>query len=101
MSFRLQLPDDFRDIHPVHHASVLKRHAGDPPTRRTAVFRPETEQREFEVDAVTAKRLARNHIEYLVSWRGYGPYDSTWEPAENLQNAPEKVAEFERSAAGQ
>ena len=100
VSFRLQLPEDFRGIHDVHHVSVLKRHSGAPPLRRTAVFRPETDQREYEVDAITAKRLSRNRVEYLVSWRGYGPWDSTWEPAENLQNAPEKLAEFERSAVG-
>ena len=97
VSFRLQLPDDFHGIHDVHHVSALKRHEGAPPGRCAPVFRPETEEHEFEVEAVTAKRLVRNRVEYLVSWRGYGPWDSTWEPEDNLQNAPEKVQEFELS----
>ena len=97
VSFRLQLPPDFRGIHDVHHVSVLKRHEGAPPHRRSAVFRPETDQHEFEVDAITAKRLSRNRVEYLVSWKGYTPWDSTWEPLEHLENAPEKIAEFENS----
>ena len=99
VSFRLQLPEDFRGIHDVHHASVLKKHCGATPMRRTPVFRPETDAHEFEVEAVTAKRLSRNRVEYLVSWRGYTPWDSTWEPAANLENAAEKVAEFERQGA--
>ena len=86
---------DFRGIHDVHHVSALKKHHGTPPTRRTPVFRPETEQAEFEVEAVTAKRVSRNRVEYLVTWKGYGPYDATWEPAENLANAPDKLRKFE------
>ena len=84
-------------MHDVHHVSVLKRHEGAPPNRRSPVFRTETAQQEFEVEAITAKRLTRNRVEYLVSWKGYSPWESTWEPAEHLENAPDKVAEFENS----
>ena len=97
VSFRLQLPADFRGIHDVHHVSALKRHEGATPHRRSPVFRPETDSQEFEVEAITAKRLSRNRVEYLVSWKGYSPWDATWEPAEHLENAPQKVADFENS----
>ena len=67
------------------------------PLRRTPVFTGASEEPEFEVDKVVAKRLgSRNRVEYLVHWKGYIPFDATWEPAENLVNAPEAVRQFER-----
>ena len=45
-----------------------------------------------------AKRIGkRNRLEYLVHWKGYTPFDATWEPAENLEHAQSAVRAFERS----
>ena len=38
----------------------------------------------------------RNKLYYLVDWLGYTPNDQTWEPTENISNAPELVQEFHR-----
>ena len=35
-------------------------------------------------------------MEYLIFWKGYLAHEATWEPEENLANAPEKVAEYYR-----
>jgi hypothetical protein len=35
-------------------------------------------------------------LQYLVKWEGYGVEGNTWEYAENVDNAPEKVAAFHR-----
>jgi hypothetical protein len=34
-------------------------------------------------------------MEYLVRWKDYGPEDDTWEPKENLKNAPRVLQQYE------
>jgi hypothetical protein len=49
---------------------------------------------EYEVDQILDSRWHRRHLQYLVLWRGYPMSEATWEPSENLQNAPEVVQDF-------
>ena len=44
---------------------------------------------EFEVESILYRRIQKfrngqTRTEYLVHWKGYPPYDATWEPAKNL-----------------
>jgi hypothetical protein len=39
----------------------------------------------------------RNKLYYLVDWLGYTPNHRTWEPAENVANAPQLLEEFHRT----
>ena len=54
---------------------------------------------EHEVAGILDSKLDRHHKEplvYLVEWTGYEgtPDESTWEPAEHLEHAPDLVREF-------
>ena len=50
---------------------------------------------EFEVEEITAHRKGKKkQLQYLVKWLGYGSEDSTWEPAENLENSPRLLKEY-------
>jgi len=49
---------------------------------------------EYEVEAVLDSRIRKSKLGYLVEWKGYGPKERTWEPAENLENAKEAIAAF-------
>ncbi len=86
-------------MHPVFHVSLLKRAVGDVEPR-APVFRDDSDEPEFEVKKILAKRLAGNKgVEYQVLWKGYPPFDATWEPASNLSNAQQLIDEFEQSSA--
>jgi transposase InsO family protein len=96
VAFRLDLPSHMH-IHPVFHVSLLEPWTSSsipgrvipPPPAIELVDGPE-----FEVEAILDSKILRNKLYYLVDWVGYSPTDRTWEPAENLSNAPELVAEF-------
>jgi len=49
---------------------------------------------EYEIEAVLDSRIRRNKLGYLIEWKGYGPEERTWEPAENLENAKEAIVAF-------
>ena len=99
-SFELDLEGKYR-IHPVFHVNLLKpwipndqtqfpNRVQDPPSPVIV-----DDQEEFEVDSIINKRTRFGKTQYLVTWKGYRPEDSTWEPLKNLQNAMELIKEFD------
>ena len=52
------------------------------------------ERPEYEVKAILYSNVVKNKLFYFVDWLGYTPPNRTWEPAENLNNTKELVAEF-------
>ena len=99
-TYKLDLPTNLK-IHPVFHISLLKpyQEISNEFTQLTPplppVIIPETEEEEYEVEAILDKKLVRKKSYYLVKWKGYPLHDATWEPLENLKNTMEKVKEFE------
>src|SRR5271155_2785851 len=98
-AYKLDLSEIMR-IHPVFHVSLLKLYKESPeefvrPTPPPAIFIPETNQEEYEVETILDKRIIHKRLQYLIKWKGYPLYNATWEPLENLDNASKKVKEFE------
>jgi hypothetical protein len=96
LAYRLRLPSQLR-IHPVFHVSLLEPYRENQlPGRRQEPAPPvEVEgELEYEVKEVLDSKMSRGKLKYLVEWEGYGPDERSWEPAENVQNAAEAVAEF-------
>ena len=98
-SFKLDLQGRFK-VHLVFHVNLLKpwidsdesefpNHHQDPPSPVII-----NNQEEFVVHSIVNKRTRYGKTEYLVTWEGYRPEDSTWEPLGNLQNAQELIDEF-------
>jgi hypothetical protein len=97
-AYRLTLPHSMK-IHPVFHVTLLSATKPDvferDPPRPPPIITPDKEE-EYEVEEILDSRLRRRKLQYLVKWVGYGPEDNSWEPAENVENAAEKVEEFHR-----
>ena len=84
-------------IHPVFHVSLLEPWVPSSMLGRVVPHPPPLElidDPEFEVEAILDSKIMRNKLYYLVDWLGYSPSHRTWEPIENLNNAPELVTEF-------
>eukprot|EP01050_Picozoa_sp_SAG11_P016400 SAG11_NODE_2235_length_3653_cov_20.005346_2_plen_101_part_00 len=57
----------------------------------------EGEEIEYEVEAITARRVKHGETQYLVKWKGYMYEDSTWEPEAELvvlRNCESKIEQY-------
>src|SRR5262249_35002850 len=103
-AFRLELPAGLCFIHPVFHVSLLNKHDTNTIPNRTQPPPLPVEidgTTEYEVSAILDSHLNRRKLHYLVQWKGYDNqgYDGhtesvSWEPADNVKNAPALVTEF-------
>lgn len=104
-AYELDLPSTMQ-IHPVLNISRLRAyHDGresfphrtipDAEHQPPVVIRPDGEQL-YEVESVLAKRGVGTRVRYLIKWKGWPIWESTWEPKRNLQGAEEIVEEFEQ-----
>ena len=51
------------------------------------------EENEFIVDTILDQRNCNGKFEYLISWKGFGPEENSWEPEDNL-DCPDKLVRF-------
>ena len=106
-AYKLDLPPHMK-IHPVFHVSQLKLYRKPEAAERTYT-KPEpimsvSGEPKYEINEIInhrkRKRGTKTKIEYLIVWKGYPVHESTWEPEENVANAPEKIAEYYRRVEG-
>ena len=96
VDYQLALPPALK-VHDVFHVDRLSPYKGNevngleplPPEPVTI----EGEE-EYEVDHIRDSKMFGQTLKYLIRWTGYGEGEDTWEPAKNLEHAPEKVQEF-------
>jgi len=83
-----QLPPSTGKIHPVFHISLLEPyHLNNLPGRHSPTPPPvDLEETEYHVEKIRTSELRKGRVWYLVSWKGYGLDDDTWELYENLQD---------------
>jgi hypothetical protein len=97
VAYKLLLPKSWR-IHDVFHVSLLEPKTKDiiPALQKDNQPPPEliNDEPKWEVASILDSRVHRNKLQYRVRWVGYSPADDSWEPADFLLNAPDRVKEF-------
>ena len=84
-SYKLQLPQQYQQLHPIFHVSLLEPcHIREGEVRRPPAIPLETED-EYQIDRVLTERRRYNRTSYLVSWVGYSEEEATWEPYQNVR----------------
>ncbi|CAJ0947694.1 unnamed protein product [Ranitomeya imitator] len=79
---RLDIPSYWR-INSVFHVSLLKK--VDTPDKEAMPTAPRVdEDGEFEISCILDSRWHRGRLQYLVSWKGFGPEDNSWVKAEDV-----------------
>jgi hypothetical protein len=98
VAYEIKLPVNMR-IHNVFHVSLLEQYIKNTIVGRIPIPPPPViidDQVEYEVQEVLDIRFRGKTVEYLVRWKNFGPNDDSWEPAANVSNAIDLVAEFNR-----
>jgi hypothetical protein len=97
VAYELTLPPSLKGVHPVFHVSKLRQHLPDlisgcqAPTPSPIAI---DGTNEWEVEDILDCRVRGKHRQYLVSWKGFGPQENSWEPDVNLQNCKELLDQF-------
>jgi hypothetical protein len=98
-SYRLDLPKSMK-IHPVFHVELLEKYRKDPIPGRTPIPLPPVivdGEKEYVVESILDSRLYRGKLQYFIHWRNYPVSARTWEPEENVQNAPQPIERFHKA----
>jgi len=101
-AYKLDLQKTMR-IHDVFHVSLLDQYS--PPIMGQPSSEPErtivdNSGYEWEVERILDTKPRYRKLSYLVQWAGYNYVRTSWEPAENLENAQELVNKFHQTHLG-
>jgi len=104
LNYQLELPNTLKGIHNRFHVQQLTRfHSSDSfPTRPNIITRPPAvvlpnkKDDVYEVETVLKHRGTGNRLQYLIHWKGYPEYESTWEPENAFIHHRDKIDEYHR-----
>jgi hypothetical protein len=98
-AYRLELPSQWRNVHPVFHVSKLDPYHEDSEHPNFTSPPPDIVEGEpeWEVEKVLNARFANNRLMFLVKWLGWPDSENSWEEERNLENAKDIVENFYKS----
>ena len=102
LNYELELPNTLKGIHNRFHVQQLSKfHTTDSfPTRPNIITRPPAitlakhSDDVYEVEQVLKHKGTGSRLQYLIHWKGYPEYESTWEPASAFIDHQDKIKEY-------
>jgi len=99
LAYRLKLPHELRQLHPVFNVVKLSTTPDDPiPGRKPQAPPPPivvNGEPEWEVKEVLDSHWHRRRFQFLIKWKGFSREHNSWEAASDVK-APDLVAEYYR-----
>ena len=101
-AYKLDLPLQWKNVHPVFHVSKLEAYRKDPSNPNFTSPPPDVieGEPEWEIEKVLDSKFAYNRLLFLVKWKGWPSSENSWEPEANLLHAREEVEDFYKSHPG-
>ena len=95
-AYRLELPSQWKNVHPVFHVSKLEAYHEDPASPNFSNPPPDVieGEPEWEVECVLGSRVNNRRLMYLVKWLGWPDSENSWESERNLIHAKDAVQDF-------
>jgi len=98
-TYRLELPQQWKNVHPVFHVSKLEPYHEDPshpnhPRPPPDIIEGELE---WEVEKILDSKYAHQRLMYLVKWYDWPESENSWQDETDLENSQELVSEFHRT----
>ena len=100
-AYKLRLPTTWKTIYPVFNECVLSRYhppafpsQSHPPPPPPDLIGGHEEQ---EIEEILDSRLRRDHLEYLVHWKGFPREEREWKRDTELSHAKDVIADFHRA----
>ena len=101
-AYRLKLPVQWKNVHPVFHVSKLDPYHKDPDDPNFPSPPPDIVEgeAEWEVKKILNAKFANRCLMYLVKWLGWPDSENSWEDERNLINAKDSLADFYKAHPG-
>lgn len=101
-AYRLQLPKQWKNVHPVFHVSKLDLYHEDPDNPNFPSPPPDIVEgeAEWEVEKILDAKFTNRRLMYLVKWLGWPDSENSWEDERNLVNAKDSIADFYKAHPG-
>ena len=98
VTYELDLPEHWK-VHPVFHAVLLSRYRETEQHGPNFVLTPhevEGDELEYEVERILKHRKRGRMYQYLIRWKDQPATEDSWEPEENLENAPDVLRSYKK-----
>jgi hypothetical protein len=108
VAYEVELPPGSL-IHPVFHVNLIKKYIPGAEDRHRTVpplIKAKDHEAGYEISAIKDVRKKGSGYQYLISWKGYGPEDDTWETRTTIADDemlriwhdehPDKISPFVR-----
>jgi len=101
-AYRLELPLQWKNVHPVFHVSKLDPYHEDPENPNFPSPPPDVieGEPEWEVETILDTKFIHNRLMFLVKWEGWPDSENSWEDEQNLENAQDLIKDFYKSHPG-